>query len=464
MKKGENMNRIFLATPDRDETEWLADELSEYGRIIRTIDSLDFFIPQWESVEANVVIFMESIIQSEESFQKLIRRIREDRPATTIMFIYYRDEDDFIQNLTNDGINCINYMDLEPGLVEARLTGVTTPYRPQAHSGSEEQPEETHRQSTDSLSNEGDIEDRQTDHADDDPADKVKSGPGYGAMIGSAAKELGRQLSTTGSRFFDLIENKKNEIREKKKAAINIVQTDELDLDLDPVIERNIKRRTRDRFAGITAVIAVTGVNRGVGCTHTSILIANHLARQGYSVALVEANDSEDFIEIECAYEGVENKKMLRNPSFNIHGVKYIKTVQELNMVQLLTGNYAYIILDLGSYETTAWYNEFLRANIQIIVGSGSEWKQKDIYRFYREQIHQDQSKWKLCVPMANKQVIGDIKKKLPKRKIHSLPFHPDPFVESKEVDSALEDLLKLNQHRKLSLLKKKMQAIFQER
>ena len=105
------IRRIFLATPDRDEIEWLSDELSDYGRIVRTIESLDFFVPQWETIEVTDVIFMESVIRSDESFKKLILKIRLDRPETQIMLIYHRDDDEFIESLTDDGINCVSYMD-----------------------------------------------------------------------------------------------------------------------------------------------------------------------------------------------------------------------------------------------------------------------------------------------------------------------------------------------------------------
>ena len=460
------MNRIFLATPDRDEAEWFADELNDSGRIVRTIDSLDFFVPQWEAVEANVVIIMESIIQSEESFRRLLVKIREDRPSVAIMLVYHRDEDDFIRNLVDDGVTCLNYMDLEPGIVEARLLlalGVTPP----AHNHQSENSEDGEKY-------EPEAEEAQTDSRNEIVEAIKESGAGVGqkeeeeqstertsVSFGERAKALGRQISATSNKLFAKIEDKKKQITEsKKQATIETVLTE--DYDFAPVTKGTTKRK-KDRFVGGTAVIAVTGVNQGVGCTHTAIMIANHLARDNYPVLLVEANESNDFVEIEAAYEGVVNPSTLKNPTFTIHGVRYLKAVKELNLYQYLSGNYAFIILDLGSYSTTDWYEEFLRANISIVVGSGSDWKQKDILRFSREQIHLDQSRWKLCVPMASKQTISDIRKKLPKRKIIALPYHPDPYREDKTVSAILEDVLRLHQHQRLSVLKKKMQAYFHD-
>lgn len=460
------MNRIFIASEDRDEAEWISDELKEYGRVVRVVDSLDFFVPQWESVEANVVIFMESIIHSEESFVKLIHKIRSDKLATIIMFVYYREDDDFIKSLSNDDIHCISYMDLEPGVIETRLTGVTvvsfqqTPItnerrdipNDEAFQKQELEPSQLDEGTTDC--NEKHDNEKSTEQIEQQ-VDSAKT-----AALTESAKVITRQISEAGNKLFNIIESKKVLIQERnKQSLVESVKPDELDF--EPITKNISKKKRRDRFVG-TAVIAITGTESGVGTTHTAIMIANYLARQEYSVILVEANENKDFVEIEAAYEGIVDTRQIKTSAFNINGVRYQKNVTDLNMVHLLSANYSYILLDLGHYQYTEWYEEFLRANISIVVGSGSEWNQKNIYDFFREQIHHDQSKWKLCVPLVEKQVIGDIRKQLPKRKVYGLPYHPDPYKENKEIDSLIEDILKINQYQKLTLLKRKMQAIFQ--
>lgn len=461
------MNRIFLATPDRDEAEWLTDELSEVGKIVRTIDSLDFFIPQWESIEANVVIFMENVIRSDEAFIRLIKKVRSDRPGSSIMLVYHRDDDELISNLHDEGVTCLNYMDLEPGIVELRLLEalghkfpVTVPeqmavvnqdvdYNPESEINDLfESPEEIKK--TPAPNNEEKNIEADEFEQDNQPA----------FLIGEKARGIGRQLSETSSKLFGKIEEKKRLIIEsQKKKSTDVIRTD--DIDFAPIL-RNGNKRKKERFVG-TAVIAVIGVKPGVGCTHTSVMIANYLANENYPVLLIEANDSHDFVEIEAAYEGVENPTILKNPTFTIDGVRYVKNVTDLKLYQYHPGNYAFIILDMGAYQNSYCYEEFLRANISIVIGSGSEWKQKDVITFFEEQIHLDQSRWKLCVPLATKQTIEDIRKKLPKRKIHALPFQPDPYRRDKVVNSTLEDMLKLHQHQRLSVLKKKMQSFFQD-
>ncbi|MDH6675742.1 putative CoA-binding protein [Paenibacillus sp. LBL] len=460
------MNRIFLASEDRDESEWFSDELKDFGRVVRTIDSLDFFIPQWESVDANIVIFMESIVHSEESFLKLLQNIRIEKPSVTIMFVFHRDEDDFVEELIKNGIICLSYLDLEPGVVETRLIGIGPPtsllyvenesMKDANDSMDYSSQEDGKSELTKTESTEMSLEyDRLVDHVGDNTEKEKVNSKSSGSM-----KDIKRQLSETGEKLFNIIENKKNIIQERKNEITLLESVKPDDLNFAPVTKPIDKKPRRDRLLG-TAVIAVTGAEPGVGTTHTSISIANFLARQNYSVILVEANDSNDYVEIEAAYEGISDIKLIKTTSFNLLGVKYIKNATELNMIDLLATNYSFIVLDLGFYDNSEWYEEYLRASISIVVGSGSEWKQKYIKKFFREQIHLDQSKWRLCIPFADKQVLADIRKILPKRKVYGIPFHPDPYEENDEVDHQIEELLKLNQHHKLNVLKKRLQAIF---
>lgn len=460
------MNRIFLASEDRDESEWFSDELKDFGRVVRTIDSLDFFIPQWESVDANIVIFMESIVHSEESFLKLLHNIRIEKPFVTIMFVFHRDEDDFVEELIKNGIICLSYLDLEPGVVETRLIGIEPPtallyvenesMKDANNSLDYSSQDDDQSELTKTESTEKSLEyDILVEHVEVNTEKERVNSKSSGSI-----KDIKRQLSETGEKLFNIIENKKNLIQERKNEITLLESLKPDDLNFAPVTKPIDKKPRRDRLLG-TAVIAVTGAEPGVGTTHTSISIANFLARQNYSVILVEANESNDYVEIEAAYEGISDIKLIKTTSFNLLGVKYIKNATELNMIDLLATNYSFIVLDLGFYDNSEWYEEYLRASISIVVGSGSEWKQKNIKKFFREQIHLDQSKWRLCIPFADKQVLADVRKILPKRKVYGIPFHPDPYEENDEVDHQIEELLKLNQHHKLNVLKKKLQAIF---
>lgn len=448
---GDGVNRIFIATSDPDECDWIKEELGEYGRVVKTIDSLDFFISQWESIDSEVLIFAENLVNDADSFEKLVTKVREEQSHVQIVFLHVRNSDDFVAKLIDLGLICISYQSLDVGVIETRLRSEKG-YKPTEEvmriSSEKVIKDEIPEQLISSVDKESTIPEQ------DDYEVSVEASE----QISESDSELkGRKgFAETSEKLLKVLSNKSNELKtflNKRDKASNV---DVNELNFDPVFIKNKSRvKVRDRYIG-TAVIAVTGVDRGVGCTHTSILIANYLASQKFSVALVEANESNEYKEIESAYEGVESE-YINTSSFYIDGVHYYKNEVSIDMISLLAGNYSYIILDLGAYNSTISFNEFLRANLQIVVGASSDWKQNQIHRFFQSHIHLDQSKWRLCLPLADKDSSKDIKKKMERRKVYPIPYYPDAFQTSSQINAAMEQLLKVNQQHKLSLLRKKM-------
>ncbi|WP_110931521.1 hypothetical protein [Paenibacillus bouchesdurhonensis] len=215
---------------------------------------------------------------------------------------------------------------------------------------------------------------------------------------------------------------------------------DVMDLEIPelPFQERVI---VQDRIIG-TITIAVMGVESKVGSTHFSILISNYLNRKGYSVAIVEANSSQDFSYIESAYEGIRD---YTNPTtqFSINGVVYYKSTDKIDMSSLLAAGYDYLILDIGSYAESEWSAEFYRANAQILIGAGSEWRQPRIKEFRDAHKKSDQSTWFYCIPFVDPISIADIRKELPGNLVYRIPPHADPYKTQGETDSTISKLLK---------------------
>ncbi|MBO7745811.1 hypothetical protein I8J29_16505 [Paenibacillus sp. MWE-103] len=127
--------RLFLVYDDTDFEEWVIEELAEYGRVIRSIESLDFFIPQWSSLDspADVIIIPETVVQSDESFQRIYRSVRHESPGTVFLFIHYRTKDDLILLLEAEGNVCISFDELDADLLEASLRGLTVDHIPRKH-------------------------------------------------------------------------------------------------------------------------------------------------------------------------------------------------------------------------------------------------------------------------------------------------------------------------------------------
>lgn len=241
-------------------------------------------------------------------------------------------------------------------------------------------------------------------------------------------------------------EKQNNQIskEEKKRPERELIIDDEMEDFQIPFPSVKEKIVVKDRIIG-SVVVGITGVYSGVGVTHTSVAMASFLARQGNSVALVECNESSDFKYLELAHEGIKNDDVsVGTKSFKIAGVNYYKSdVYEIDLISLLSSEYTFIILDLGFYDTTKFFEEFLRADIQIVVGSGIEWKQRHLERFLSyTNGYEQQKKWNIVLPLTDGQAIADVKRNLKVGNVFKLPYQPDPFDEDIETEETLENIL----------------------
>lgn len=192
-----------------------------------------------------------------------------------------------------------------------------------------------------------------------------------------------------------------------------------------------------------TILIAVIGAEETAGTTHTSLLITNYLARKGYRVAVIEANEKSDFAMIESAYQDGMNGYSSRETMFSIEGIDHYKSNHQVEIARLLEMDYDYIILDLGSYLKTPYLEEFYRAHVQIISGHGIEWRQSRLFEFSKTHEHRDQSKWIYTIPHSEKSIIHDIEKGLLGGRVFLIPWHPDPYQTQKDTDMVLDSFLK---------------------
>ncbi|WP_438350949.1 protein kinase domain-containing protein [Paenibacillus sp. FA6] len=222
---------------------------------------------------------------------------------------------------------------------------------------------------------------------------------------------------------------------------------------------RNEEQRHKSQVMGSehmgTYVIAVMGASSGAGTTHTAISIVHYLARNFNKVAIVELNRyASTFGRIQQIVEGkihFENKKEHR---FSVEGVDYYRQSTSINIIELLGGNYNYIILDLGSFQENDGLEEFLRADIPILVGWGSEWRMQDMEVAISSLRRHQQNKWIYCMPLASLDAVKRLRKQMGSMKVYSLPLHIDPFDVHDEMDEMLSQILhgyvpKLKKHKR---------------
>ncbi|RJG21341.1 hypothetical protein [Paenibacillus thiaminolyticus] len=224
------------------------------------------------------------------------------------------------------------------------------------------------------------------------------------------------------------------------------------------ILSNSKKERVLEKTVG-NCVIAVAGVDRGVGCTHLAIMIANQLAKRNYAVALVEADQSDEFGYIEAAYEGL--KQPSSRTHFHIHGVTYFRSAHPLQMSQLMS-EYSYIVLDVGDYKSSSIYKEFTRASIPVLVGAGSEWKQHKLKQYVEQHdiAEPHRQNWRVCVSLADRESLLDVKSMIPEYKLFGIPYHTDPFKLSEQMSELMDSIVSV-EPRRISSAKRWLKSFF---
>ncbi|WP_211269509.1 serine/threonine-protein kinase [Paenibacillus glacialis] len=193
-----------------------------------------------------------------------------------------------------------------------------------------------------------------------------------------------------------------------------------------------------------TRVITVMGVSSGAGATHTAICIAHYLARTSSKVAIVEMNmEASAFTRIQQIVEGEDGLVIQHERRFSVEGVDYYRQTEREYLIELLGGSYNFVIMDLGSYHENDTLEEFLRADIPILVGWGSEWRMQDMSECISGLTRYPQNKWVYCLPLAPSDAVQRLRKLINSNKVYSVPLHLDPFDRCEEMDKLMNQLFK---------------------
>ncbi|RJX40950.1 hypothetical protein D3P09_02725 [Paenibacillus pinisoli] len=194
--------------------------------------------------------------------------------------------------------------------------------------------------------------------------------------------------------------------------------------------------------------IGVASVYSGAGSTHTALSIAHFLADNHERVALWEAGEKPCFDFLEYSIGGSMNRK----PKFDLgRYLTVFKSSASLELVELVSNEYRYIIYDLGCMDNNPRGISpiFTQAQIPVLVGSGSLWRQQEILHFCRRHSNIRQDKWRIALPFMDPASAQDYADCLAGRFAVGIPGHNDPAVRPAEVDHALSDLLGLSAAKK---------------
>lgn len=209
-------------------------------------------------------------------------------------------------------------------------------------------------------------------------------------------------------------------------------------------------------------VIAMAGASSGVGTTHTAITLANAMFRNGSRVAIAELEPKSASFQRISTMINSRDKDLSTIRQFRFAGVQYVRAPARTELISLLAGNYDYVICDLGSSRKKELIEEFIRADLAVVVGSGAEWRQDDLVQFMDISSEMPGRNLVCCIPLATSSIIRRLKRKLGIQRVYAIPLEPDPFEPGEETVKALGSLFgELLPHpssfrRKGSLLRRK--------
>lgn len=200
-------------------------------------------------------------------------------------------------------------------------------------------------------------------------------------------------------------------------------------------MENGMKVNVASKRSG-TLVTAVLGTSPGVGTTHSSISIGHYLARKYNKVAVIEMGvDRSAFSRIQ---EIAEDTSVSSVRKFTINGIDFWRQTARNDVISLLAGGYDAVVLDLGAYRDNERMEEFVRADVPIIVGSGAEWRQHDVLLISRMLSRHHQINRIYALPLASSQAVQQVRKVLGGGKVVALPLLTDPFSLPSSTEQAI--------------------------
>ena len=197
-------------------------------------------------------------------------------------------------------------------------------------------------------------------------------------------------------------------------------------------------------------VISIVGTQPRIGVTHTSILLAYNLMKNGYRVAVIEYNKSNHYKYLSNCYEN----KIYKNDftSFTkINQIDFYCNVSDETLAKIQGLSYDYIILDNGCIEE---HNvlEHNRADVKLVVFGSRAWEQHNLANVLElgEEVIQNYRYLTICDEKSKKDLLEEMNNL--NLKVNFLNFKPEPFAEDEKILDIMEGYLYEEKQKKKSI------------
>jgi hypothetical protein len=188
-------------------------------------------------------------------------------------------------------------------------------------------------------------------------------------------------------------------------------------------------RKNADNKICISTVVA--GLDKGVGATHFSILLANYYGEVlGKNTAIIDINKDNDY-----SYMGEVCSGKCTAEIFKVRNITFYPSVNMSKLAEIYNSNYNSIIIDIGcNYRKLR--NEISMCDKKYLIGTASMWRLRETisrYEIVNEYVGEQQ--WKYLYSFGDKQTAETIECTMGIQ-LHNIPYINNPFkVNGKQLD-----------------------------
>lgn len=235
-------------------------------------------------------------------------------------------------------------------------------------------------------------------------------------------------------------------------------------------IALDTRKSVRKKVNMTTVEIGVGGVVRGVGVTHTALMIGYVLSKN-YRVAIVEQNQPYDNARSGTEHAFANIYRMLYPdtyinsnviPKFRYKGMDFFPYCNYTQFSARFRDEYDFVIVDFGDEMIDS---NFFRMGKRIVVASGADWKLFELKRYVSEVAVKNslENSINYLIPFIPNGKLGQIRKicqasgAMPS--VYSVPMCPDWDNPTEEIEIMVNDILSNNTVKRKGI--KKAASIF---
>lgn len=199
--------------------------------------------------------------------------------------------------------------------------------------------------------------------------------------------------------------------------------------------------------------IGLAGTHARIGVTHSMIVLANHLRKKGYLVAMADMAKNPSFTYIESSFDCDVKKDY-----FTLDGIDYYRNPDLKNIKEK---GYNFILIDFGEYlkrETES----YALCDIHLIIAGAKPWEVEQTTNIFQDTLEEELKEYHYYFNFVSDDLKEEVKIGMGTLdSVHFLTYTEDPFNENEFPDIA--DIVKRYKEPTISGEKKKKKGFMKK-